>query len=467
MTSLSHDDLSRDHNPVQFIIETTTTKPYTHNCTVFTNWNLYQELLTTSIPGNPVIADTGDVEEKISQFTSNIHQADNQSSKFKVITHDVTFIPKALRLKISEKNRIRKLWQTTRFPPLKQSWNRLQRQIKNEMKSIMKKNWDERLDEANNNNDLLHKIIKSKKKNQITYPPLLGYRGLVYGTLEKANLFADTLEEPFKENTDPYDNEHIEKVERQVCRYLSNLSFQTPPLTSPGETYQPTLYYRKIILKRINQHADANNCIPDFQHGFREERATSHQLLRLTNLVINSYLRDRSFQVKIASTLSRTAPISAGCPQRSILSPILYSLYTQDFPTTPTVDVCLFADDAAIVAQAYSPDLPILTYACQIWGSAAPSNISLLQIEQNKALRSIMNYPRLKTHPLEDEEEERDENVPQAMPPRFLPPAPITIDNVNNTAAFLKQLQNMTKENLMGRIIGKGLRIYPPSISHN
>ncbi|GFX58432.1 nucleic-acid-binding protein from transposon X-element [Trichonephila clavipes] len=47
------------------------------------------------------------------------------------------------------------------------------------------------------------------------------------------------------------------------------------------------------------------------------------------------------------------------------------------------------------------------------------------------------------------------------MPPRFRPPTPITIDNVNNTAAFLKQLQNMTKENLMGRIIGKGLRIYP------
>ncbi|GFV90494.1 hypothetical protein TNCV_50691 [Trichonephila clavipes] len=62
---------------------------------------------------------------------------------------------------------------------------------------------------------------------------------------------------------------------------------------------------------------------------------------------------------------------------------------------------------------------------------------------------------------IEDEQEERDEDVPQAMPPRFRPPPPITIDNVNNTAAFLKQLQNMTKENLMGRIIGKGLRIYP------
>ncbi|GFY21417.1 hypothetical protein TNCV_1165651 [Trichonephila clavipes] len=32
----THADLSSDHNPVQFITETNT-KPYTHNCTVFTN----------------------------------------------------------------------------------------------------------------------------------------------------------------------------------------------------------------------------------------------------------------------------------------------------------------------------------------------------------------------------------------------------------------------------------------------
>ncbi|GFX37024.1 RNA-directed DNA polymerase from mobile element jockey [Trichonephila clavipes] len=50
----THVDLSSDHNPVQFIIESST-KPYTQNCTAFTNWNLYQELLTTSIPGKPLL----------------------------------------------------------------------------------------------------------------------------------------------------------------------------------------------------------------------------------------------------------------------------------------------------------------------------------------------------------------------------------------------------------------------------
>ncbi|GFY16043.1 RNA-directed DNA polymerase from mobile element jockey [Trichonephila clavipes] len=73
--------------------------------------------------------------------------------------------------------------------------------------------------------------------------------------------------------------------------------------------------------------------------------------------LVNSYLSDRTFQVKILATLSRIGTVSAGSPQGSILSPLLYNIYTHDFPTTPTVDVCLFADDAAIIAQACNPDM--------------------------------------------------------------------------------------------------------------
>ncbi|GFT99153.1 RNA-directed DNA polymerase from mobile element jockey [Trichonephila clavipes] len=310
--------------------------------------------------------------------------------------------------------------------------------------------------------------------------------------------------------------------------------------------------FEKIILSRLKEHANNNNIIPNFQHGFRENTATNHQLLRLTNLVvsgfnnrettggafldvekafdrvwhdglllklielnfppyvimiINNFLKNRSFQIRISSTLSRTAYASAGCPQGSLLSPLLYNIFTHDFPTTPTVHICLFADDAAIIFQACSPDIvrinlqkylkkfqvwltkwrikinvskrqaiifkighyrnrmqclklfrtnipwttnieylgvtldskltfknhlskitckfkqtlmmllpllnknstlshnskrqiylqylqPILTYACQIWGCAAITNINKLQVLQNRALRIILNYPQ-------------------------------------------------------------------------
>ncbi|GFS59773.1 putative RNA-directed DNA polymerase from transposon X-element [Trichonephila clavipes] len=46
-------ELSSDHNPVQFILPTISDKPHAQNCTTFTNWNLFQDLLTTSIPEIP------------------------------------------------------------------------------------------------------------------------------------------------------------------------------------------------------------------------------------------------------------------------------------------------------------------------------------------------------------------------------------------------------------------------------
>ncbi|GFS59768.1 hypothetical protein TNCV_332231 [Trichonephila clavipes] len=76
--------------------------------------------------------------------------------------------------------------------------NKLQKQIKRDLKLVKQKEWDDILDEANFDPPKLHKIIRNQKAQQITYPPLLGYRGMVYDTLDKANLFADTMEESFK-----------------------------------------------------------------------------------------------------------------------------------------------------------------------------------------------------------------------------------------------------------------------------
>ncbi|GFY08598.1 RNA-directed DNA polymerase from mobile element jockey [Trichonephila clavipes] len=109
-------ELSSYHNPVQFIIPTTNNRLYAQNCITFTNWNLFQKILHSTIPGNPKISNANEIDEKIAQFTSNIHSAINQSSKVKVIKHNITFIPRSLRTKIAEKNRLRKQWQATRSP---------------------------------------------------------------------------------------------------------------------------------------------------------------------------------------------------------------------------------------------------------------------------------------------------------------------------------------------------------------
>jgi hypothetical protein len=66
--------------------------------------------------------------------------------------------------------------------------------------------------------------------------------------------------------------------------------------------------------------------------------------------LLKSYISERSFVVKINEEISNRLPIHSGVPQRSLLSPLLYTLYTHHLPTTNKTIIGTFADDTAIFA---------------------------------------------------------------------------------------------------------------------
>ncbi|GFV63990.1 RNA-directed DNA polymerase from mobile element jockey [Trichonephila clavipes] len=164
--------------------------------------------------------------------------------------------------------------------------------------------------------------------------------------------------------------------------------------------------FEKILLTRIMDHCDRNHIIPEFLHDYRKVFSTQHQLLTVTNNIIHGfntktytvgifldvkkafdrmwrdgliykmiifkfptylvkiihhYLDNRSFKVKINSTSSNDRSIASGTPWVSILSPAIYNIYTSDFPTNPSVSVCLFADDAAILCNSTTADQAVRT----------------------------------------------------------------------------------------------------------
>ncbi|GBN91012.1 putative RNA-directed DNA polymerase from transposon X-element [Araneus ventricosus] len=131
--------------------------------------------------------------------------------------------------------------------------------------------------------------------------------------------------------------------------------------------------YEKVILARLKEHCSDLQIIPDEQYGFRPNHGCVHQLLRVTNLITHRFnnklytggvfldvrkafdrmwhngliykliakklphylidiitlsLRNRTFKVKLNSTLSETGHIKAGTPHGSILIPfsILFTL---------------------------------------------------------------------------------------------------------------------------------------------
>lgn len=154
----------------------------------------------------------------------------------------------------------------------------------------------------------------------------------------------------------------------------------------------------RLILKRLNEDIFKLNLIPNEQHGFRSNHATTHQLLRVTEKIttslikkeatvavmldvskafdrvwhealiyklhnmginlpmvqlIKNYLSKRTFQVKVNGELSKSVQVRAGVPQGSVLGPVLYNLYTADVPRTNYTMLAVYADDTAILAKSY------------------------------------------------------------------------------------------------------------------
>lgn len=156
----------------------------------------------------------------------------------------------------------------------------------------------------------------------------------------------------------------------------------------------------RVLLKRIRDHVEVNDIIPDEQFGFRPKHSTIHQLYRITHhierefnnkkstgmvtldiekafdsiwhdgllhkllvlkfnivlvKILKSFLENRFYYVHMYDSKSSLYNIPAGLPQGSALSPVLYNVYTSDICTLNRCNLAQFADDTSIYRSHRNP----------------------------------------------------------------------------------------------------------------
>ena len=187
-----------------------------------------------------------------------------------------------------------------------------------------------------------------------------------------------------------------------VTRIFYRYTSLTSPIFKNGERYNPANYrpvsltcicsklLEHIVTKHLLCYLEQNNILYNLQHRFRSKRSTETQLITFTHDMLNNlkegkqtnviimdfakafdkvshwrlilkqknygitgqlnhwiedFLHQRSQRVVCNGEHSNWAPVLSGVPQGSVIGPILFLIYINDFPEEIRSTVRLFADD--------------------------------------------------------------------------------------------------------------------------
>ena len=183
----------------------------------------------------------------------------------------------------------------------------------------------------------------------------------------------------------------------------------TPIYKNKGSSSDPTNYrpisllpnlskiLEKLVFNQIYQHLMENNLITEKQSGYRPSHGTHIQLIYLIHKLysslndgkdftavfldiskyfdriwhdallvkcekqynisgsllswLNSYLKDRTQVVRVGNSLSSPEKILSGCPQGSVLGPLLAIMYLNDLSKETHNDALFYADDTSLYSS--------------------------------------------------------------------------------------------------------------------
>ncbi|KAL3267675.1 hypothetical protein HHI36_024319 [Cryptolaemus montrouzieri] len=207
-------DLSSDHSPV--ILEVHIEAENIENERKRTNWKMFKENMETK---KITIGDANELEQAIQDLENRIKEAERKATKM-LAAGQKRPLPTHIHALIAEKKRAKKKYMRTMHPDDKRTLNNLNNKVKEEIRQMFNEKWDEKIEALTTEDQSLWKMAGALtgKKKRTNIPYLKREDKVAITNKEKADTFADSLEEQFKTNKPNQDvifNRNIENIGRR------------------------------------------------------------------------------------------------------------------------------------------------------------------------------------------------------------------------------------------------------------
>ncbi|KAF0738585.1 Uncharacterized protein FWK35_00025856, partial [Aphis craccivora] len=224
-------DLNSDHSAV---LLTLNASPTSHQAPLYlfnrsTNIVQFQETINENIKLNIKLKTPHDIDSAVNNLTKIIQTAAWSATNLNLSQPKYNPIPEQIRIKIVEKRRARALYQRTRLPSHKQSYNRLSNSLSKLIAKHKNTVLTHNLTNLTQKDGSLWKSTKKVLRYKASNLPLKKSDGsLTTSDTEKAELFRQHLSEIFQPHSDIVDIENTNIVNSDL-----NTSLQlSPPIKS-------------------------------------------------------------------------------------------------------------------------------------------------------------------------------------------------------------------------------------------
>lgn len=225
------DDLSSDHVPVLLTVNANAAvlEPRTTS-TMRTDWRKYNEHLQDLLV-EPQRAETTDaLDRQVAEIHATLTEALEAATRPCNATTTRSALPAHILAAIQRKKRLRRIWQRARHPITRAMFNRQCNVVKRLLYDYRSETWDAYLTSLDTTDGSAWKLAKILRSEKHTNRPLHGQQGMVYSAQDKAEAFADTMEEQFRTHPNIYDEDHIEEVEEELNEFFA---------AAPGDQVEP------------------------------------------------------------------------------------------------------------------------------------------------------------------------------------------------------------------------------------